>query len=1020
MSETDPSENISFTEENFDYLIDQDTDSDRIEKELSDIVDHLKEARYDIGSSSFVNLPDDNNILIQYMHQLDEEIETKGILNREVVDRGEIRGRDIYINITCSNISEKKSKIDSIACDFGFDISEEVEDTITINKQTDGEYSDGEYPFRYDAVLILLIFGKIFEQNVEPSELIQSVVSIYEEVEGSVKVDHSADESKEGGELTSDSEDSREEEKKKLSSKKNGGHREKGQSIRSITESARGDLDTDILKKIEADYGLEFFEPDERIQYIGESTWGIRITSDAIDDRLGSANYSVVTDRGIRLVIKSGDDLVDDIVIGYDCIKKIEYNSGITKDSITLHTNEDRTLDVSELNISFQREVSDKQTKEPTIESPAIKFRLRASVQSGTSVDDIVSYIRDRVNGNKRAKISSSTISTYIDKKADERSQQSDERDKHRSDFIKSQKNEGRSQGDDNNSKQSSVSAIAETARGDLDTTILEEIESNYGFGFLQSEEQIQYIGSSMHGVRINPYDKLNGKIISFITDRGVRLVLKNNEDSWDDVVIGYDEIKDIEYNNGFRKESITITTEALSSIGKELKNRWLDAVVGKGSIRSLSIKFRLRSSAHSGSSIEAIVSYMESRIEQLPLENKYDELVSQVADLDYKEISVPSPDSFDSPEKCEKTYDDLDGLIRKWIVSETKFNEIKKYRSKIINQIPGYDRETWMRIIPNIDTPKEFDTADDAISEYRSFQEDFEELESAINDISVIFEHNNLISKYTPERPESEPSTVLEKVTTTVERELNSQRDISEVREDLERIANILTLSSRLADGGGDLPIEPFLQEVIEHFQNEGIPESEVLQEWHEIIQKVETVSTFMDNVDLSHPSIDAEHWEESLEMALEEQYVNVLSPIADQVEKMESGMWELDDLYQISWQEFETLIGTLYESFGYETEVTSDTADMGIDVWATNADERVAVQAKRYQEGNRVGRETLQKLASTLAKGDADRVIVVTTSEFARTAKEYSDSFGSEIELIDGEELRDQLNNSDIPPIN
>ena len=403
-----------------------------------------------------------------------------------------------------------------------------------------------------------------------------------------------------------------------------------------------------------------------------------------------------------------------------------------------------------------------------------------------------------------------------------------------------------------------------------------------------------------------------------------------------------------------------------------------------------------------------------------LPVENKYDELVDQVSELEYKEISVPSPHSFDSAEKCKEKYDGLEGIIKKWAVAETKFNEVQRYRSKLIDQIPAHDRETWVGTIPNIDTLKEFDTADDAISKYTSLQEDFEELESVINEISVISEHNSLISKYTPERPESEASPVLEQVTTTVERELNPQQNVSEVKKDLKRIADILTVSSRLADEGGNLPIEPFLQEVIEHLQNEGIPESEELQEWQDLIQKVETVSTFMDDVDLSHPSIDADHWEESLEMALEEQYVNVLSPIADQVEKMERGMWELDDIYQISWQEFESLIGTLYESFGYETEVTSDTADMGIDVWTTNPDERVAIQAKRYQEGNKVGRETLQKLASTLAKGDADRVIVVTTSEFARTAKEYSDSFGSEIELIDGEELRDQLNNSGIPPIN
>ena len=342
-------------------------------------------------------------------------------------------------------------------------------------------------------------------------------------------------------------------------------------------------------------------------------------------------------------------------------------------------------------------------------------------------------------------------------------------------------------------------------------------------------------------------------------------------------------------------------------------------------------------------------------------IQNKYDELVNQVSDINYKEISVPSPQSFDSPEKCEEKYHNLFEMIEKWALVESKFNEVKESRSKIIDQLPAHNRETWVRIVPNIDTPKEFDTADEAISEY-----------------------------------------------------------VSGFGKDLERIAEILTVSSRLVNEEGDLPIEPFLQEVIEHLQEEGTPESEKLQEWYDLIQKVEKISMFMNDVDLSHPSIDAEHWEESIEMALEEQYVNILSPIVDQVEKMESGMWELDDLYQISWQEFESLIGTLYESFGYETEVTSDTADLGIDVWARNSDERVAIQAKRYQEGNTVGREALQKLASTLAKGDADRVIVVTTSEFARTAKEYSDSFGSEIELIDGEELRDQLNNSDIPPIN
>jgi len=472
-------------------------------------------------------------------------------------------------------------------------------------------------------------------------------------------------------------------------------------------------------------------------------------------------------------------------------------------------------------------------------------------------------------------------------------------------------------------------------------------------------------------------------------------------------------------YIVGQEHEDVVKQFDYYDVIDVDYKLNWTHGIIRWTTQYDREYKFSTEGSLNKD--IEDAGEYIETRIQALDsIQNKYDELVNQVSDINYKEISVPSPQSFDSPEKCEEKYHNLFGMIEKWALVESKFNEVKESRSKIIDQLPAHNRETWVRIVPNIDTPKEFDTADEAISEYTSLQEDFEGLGSVINGISIIFEHNSVISEYAPEKPESDPSSVLEKITTTVERELNSQRDVSEVGKDLERVAEILTVSSRLANEGGDLPIEPFLQEVIKHLQEEGIPESEKLQEWYDLIQKVEKISMFIDDVDLSHPSIDAEHWEKSIETALEEQYVNILSPIADQVEKMESGMWELGDLHQISWQEFETLIGTLYESFGYETEVTSDTADMGIDVWATNADERVAIQAKRYQEGNRVGRETLQKLASTLAKGDADRVIVVTTSEFARTAKEYSESFGSEIELINGEELRDQLNNSDIPPIN
>jgi restriction system protein len=126
----------------------------------------------------------------------------------------------------------------------------------------------------------------------------------------------------------------------------------------------------------------------------------------------------------------------------------------------------------------------------------------------------------------------------------------------------------------------------------------------------------------------------------------------------------------------------------------------------------------------------------------------------------------------------------------------------------------------------------------------------------------------------------------------------------------------------------------------------------------------------------------------------------------------------WERDGLYQYDWQEFEGLVGTLFKAEGYDVKVTQGTQDFGVDVYAEKGNSTIAIQVKQFSEGNRVGREPLQKLASTLAMGSADEVIVVTSSSFAKTAKDYARDFGSEMHLIDGSDLIDRLINAEVPP--
>jgi restriction endonuclease Mrr len=88
------------------------------------------------------------------------------------------------------------------------------------------------------------------------------------------------------------------------------------------------------------------------------------------------------------------------------------------------------------------------------------------------------------------------------------------------------------------------------------------------------------------------------------------------------------------------------------------------------------------------------------------------------------------------------------------------------------------------------------------------------------------------------------------------------------------------------------------------------------------------------------------------------------------------------------------------------------------GVDVWADRRGDRIAIQVKQRGRSNKIGRPPLQKIASTIPKGDADRVIVVTNSDFGQTARDYADEFGPTMDLIDGAELIQILTESDLPP--
>lgn len=106
----------------------------------------------------------------------------------------------------------------------------------------------------------------------------------------------------------------------------------------------------------------------------------------------------------------------------------------------------------------------------------------------------------------------------------------------------------------------------------------------------------------------------------------------------------------------------------------------------------------------------------------------------------------------------------------------------------------------------------------------------------------------------------------------------------------------------------------------------------------------------------------------------------------------------------------EFEHFVADLFEAQGWQTQVTPEENDRGVDIEAWKHDglfeEKIAIQAKCYSKSNWVGRPEVQRyLALREQDPDVDAVVVVTTGWFSNAAREWSDELN--IKLIDVDRL-------------
>lgn len=410
----------------------------------------------------------------------------------------------------------------------------------------------------------------------------------------------------------------------------------------------------------------------------------------------------------------------------------------------------------------------------------------------------------------------------------------------------------------------------------------------------------------------------------------------------------------------------------------------------------------------------------------------RYDELSEEIKDwkkaaekrdsaedlakqLDF-DFDVPSLITFEDPQEGMCAYEELSEEIEEW----KEVEKIYEQTVKSLEESLGWGVQTILEpeyysdpLVAKEDYADAYDSALQAKRQLKRLHPEFNERRRLVK--QLICKHYS--------RMECEVDDPLIRIIRSIpepdefDSQINARDRYDNVVRDIKRIQTIIEVTNRYCKLYPELPFDTFLDAVISDCATGSPLSSQEIENWYEVITKTQEILDFLSSVDTHHPSVPATEWHDSITIALKQGFPNVLRPIHNNIENMDNGLWTRSDFDAYSWKEFEDLIGILYKSQGYDTEVTSKTADMGVDVWATGHDERLAIQAKQYAQENSVGRESLQKLSSMLAKGEADRVIIVTTSTFTWTAREWSTDFGPGINLVNGEDLINLLNKSEIP---
>ncbi|MFC6954929.1 DUF4332 domain-containing protein [Halorubellus litoreus] len=119
------------------------------------------------------------------------------------------------------------------------------------------------------------------------------------------------------------------------------------------------------------------------------------------------------------------------------------------------------------------------------------------------------------------------------------------------------------------------------------------------------------------------------------------------------------------------------------------------------------------------------------------------------------------------------------------------------------------------------------------------------------------------------------------------------------------------------------------------------------------------------------------------------------------------------LSKLRRLSPTAFEEFVAALWEIQGWQTELTPDSHDKGIDVIASQSfplDLQVHMQVKRFRPESKLNTSDVRSISGLAMSRDVNVVAIITTSSFTGPAVEFAADF-NQIKLIDGNQLTDLI---------